>query len=1024
MNRGFQSRVAVTAAILALSPLALAQAQQDRPDRAVSSSPEILLRNWQADHGPNWHLRSNRNTGTLEMLYGGKAEPVFEANVNRNEDWYRLTRYWLAQSSAMHGVLGQDLVEDKVVFLPLAQSNTTDKMTVSLRQQIGGIPVEDGRVNALYDLEGSLLSLHTTAAPSVADRRTKPTFSERQARAKAPQVFAELAGVPALEVREANLVFAHVDDQEVRRWTLAWQIDVQNIEAPTPVGKLITLDAHTGEFLKSAETVHFFDVNGTINAMASPGTEADHPGNPPVATPVPYVQLNSSAGTTFTDGDGNFSYPGVNSPLNITVAFNGTYTNANNDQGADYSVTFNNVQPNQSNTLLMNASPTEFVTAEANAYISIAELRDWITTRIPTDTTPNFNGPANCNLDSSCNAFFNGNSTNYYNEAGSCNNTAFSAVVAHEMGHWLNVLYGTGNGSDGIGEGNADVFALYLYDDPVMGRFFFTTGGSVRNGNNTRQYCGDGNGGCYGGVHADGEVWMGAAWNIREYLNASMGNAAGDLHADLLFLGWMNSFNQTTIDSIMEIQWLTLDDDDGNINNGTPNYQDIDDGFTDQGFPGFDLPFITFANEDLIDNTTNEVGPYVASIDMVASFNPPVAAGTLHYQVNNGAWQEVAMVNTSGNTWSGGIPGVPSPATVLYYFEGEDNTGGTSTFPESGQAGAFTFYVGIFTEFLVNDFEGATNEGWVSGAPGDDATTGIWERGDPIGTASQPEDDHTGNGVNCWFTGQGSQGGSLGQNDVDGGTTTLLSPIFDATGAANPEISYWRWFDNNGNSTVNDTLVIDISNDGGSSWVNVETIGPNGFGTDGGWLQHSFDVTAFVTPTNNMRMRFQTSDLNGGSIVEAAIDDVQGFSLDPSSVDLGTKYCTPAVPNSTGFPAFLSAVGNPNAAANDVTLTVTLLPTNEFGYFLNGTAQDFITPPGSSGNLCLGGSLGRYNALPEIFNSGIAGTGSLVLDLTNTPSALGPQTIMSGETWNFQCWYRDSADVTSNFSDAVSVTFN
>ncbi|MCP3916270.1 MAG: hypothetical protein GY711_12005 [bacterium] len=30
-----------------------------------------------------------------------------------------------------------------------------------------------------------------------------------------------------------------------------------------------------------------------------------------------------------------------------------------------------------------------------------------------------------------------------------------------------------------------------------------------------------------------------------------------------------------------------------------------------------------------------------------------------------------------------------------------------------------------------------------------------------------------------------------------------------------------------------------------------------------------------------------------------------------------------------------------------------------------------------------------------------------------------------GETWNFQCWYRDNnPGPTSNFTDAVSVTFN
>ena len=78
-----------------------------------------------------------------------------------------------------------------------------------------------------------------------------------------------------------------------------------------------------------------------------------------------------------------------------------------------------------------------------------------------------------------------------------------------------------------MGAGSADVFAMYCYDDSVVGRFFTTGGGSVRNGTNNRQFCGDNNPGCYSGVHANGEVWMGAAWKVRQNLKSSLGPAAG-----------------------------------------------------------------------------------------------------------------------------------------------------------------------------------------------------------------------------------------------------------------------------------------------------------------------------------------------------------------------------------------------------------------------------------------------------------------------------------------------------------------
>jgi hypothetical protein len=80
---------------------------------------------------------------------------------------------------------------------------------------------------------------------------------------------------------------------------------------------------------------------------------------------------------------------------------------------------------------------------------------------------------------------------------------------------------------------------------------------------------------------------MGAAWKIRDQLNRSLGELRGDRVADALFLSWQIAFDQRTIASIIEAQWLLLDDDDGDLGNGTPHLGEIDTGFTIQGFPGF-----------------------------------------------------------------------------------------------------------------------------------------------------------------------------------------------------------------------------------------------------------------------------------------------------------------------------------------------------------------------------------------------------------------------------------------------------
>lgn len=169
-----------------------------------------------------------------------------------------------------------------------------------------------------------------------------------------------------------------------------------------------------------------------------------------------------------------------------------------------------------------------------------------------------------------------------------------------------------------------------------------------------------------------------------------------------------------------------------------------------------------------------------------------------------------------------------------------------------------------------------TDLGWTAGVAGDTATTGVWERVDPVGTSAQPENDHTdGAGVFAYVTGQGNVGGGLGDNDVDGGFTTLVSRTFDLSGLGDPTIGYWRWYSNDqGSSPNDDVFTVDISDDGGANWTNLEVVGPSGPGTAGGWIYASFRVSEFVTPTDDVVLRFIAEDADPGSIVEAAVDDV------------------------------------------------------------------------------------------------------------------------------------------------------
>ncbi|MEM6674323.1 MAG: hypothetical protein AAF726_15870 [Planctomycetota bacterium] len=996
-----------------------AQTDASSDPTGPTSSPDRLLENWRAEYGSSWRTLQNPRTGTLEMLYGGNARSPFEPSVSDPEQWVIAARHWVAETYAMHGLEDEQLDTPRFSYLPLGQGNTTDKVTVRLEQSVGGVPVEDGAVNVLFDASGRLLSLHATGAPEVEDPTGQPTIDGGFATLVAARAFRDEFDVAPTSSANTRLVHAHIDDGEVRRWPLVWQVEVTwEMDGAQPIGRRYSVDAHGRTVLKSENTIHNFDVFGTVRSNASPGTEADHSGNPPTPLAMPRVRIQSSAGNVETDRDGNFNITGVNSPIDLTVDFFGRFTNVNNDAGPDYTITFQNVQPNVQNNLLMNPSPTQFITAEANAQLHVNVLRDWIVDRFPTDNTADFRATANINQNSNCNAFFNGNSINHFTRGGGCNNTSFSTVVAHEMGHWLNVRYGTGNGSDGMGEGNADVFAMYCYDDPVVGRFFSTNGGIVRTGTNLRQFCGDTNPGCYGGVHANGEVWMGAAWKLRENLNVTLGNAGGDLVADLLFLGWLNGFNQTQIRSIIEIQWLTLDDDDGNIDNGTPNYLDIDAGFRTQGFPGFDLDLITIENVTELADTTDQTGPYVVDANIFPNFGSTIVAAELNYRSGTtGAFTVVPMTNLGGTLYRGDIPGQTSPARVEYFVSATDLDGQTETFPLEGQDDPVIFRIGVTREIFATDFESGP-AGFVGGEPGDTATTGIWELGDPIGTAAQPENDNTNPGVNCWFTGQGTPGGGLGENDIDNGRTTLLSPIFDGTGGL-LELDYWRWYSNDtGGEPNTERFRVELSNDGGATYAEVESVGPAGEGTSGGWFRSIVDLSSVPTSAQ-MRLRFIAADRpnNGGAVVEAAVDDIRIISLE-STVNAPQRYCI-SNPNSTGTAATIDVAGSQQISANDFLLQSQGLPPNSFGLFFFGDAQTQAPIVNSQGTICVAGTLFR---LPAV-QAALFGTAFYPVDFTDaTTNAVQ---ITAGSTWNFQMWFRDAigGQVTSNTTDGIQVEF-
>ncbi|MEM6676010.1 MAG: hypothetical protein AAF726_24385, partial [Planctomycetota bacterium] len=138
---------------------------------------------------------------------------------------------------------------------------------------------------------------------------------------------------------------------------------------------------------------------------------------------------------------------------------------------------------------------------------------------------------------------------------------------------------------------------------------------------------------------------------------------------------------------------------------------------------------------------------------------------------------------------------------------------------------------------------------------------------------------------------------------------------------------------------------------------------------------------------------------------------------------VGRQYCS-AMQNSSGHTAWLAMFGDQGTTSTK-SAVASSLPSSQFVLLLNSLQDGFTSQPGgSSGNLCLGGAIGRMGSV--IAPIGADRTATIPVDPTRLETPNGFRATQPGETWHFQGWYRDTVGgtVTSNFTNAVEVELN
>lgn len=841
---------------------AYSQEWQERPYEAEVVSAWDLLQIRHPD------LRFERDRLGRTFLYG--------APICYGETQQEAVDRFLDEYAVLFGIYGSDL---ELIF----ESDLKNRSATvfAYRQVIDGVPVEYSAFRLLVrpDIETGDMAVvyaagHLALEPVVGYAPVLLTSDEALLIAKDALMDENLPNWS-----QADLVIqASAALRDSSR--LVYLVHGSNPDPSQIADWSVLVDPELGEVLDIRNEIIHADVAGQVRGRVSQNNRPDTVTNPPVDQPVGGVTVAIPAGSsTLADTDGSFVVPhGGTAPVNLNSTLVGEWVVVQNEAGVNLNVVTPATPPGPA-TVNLNPVADDVVQAEVNAFHYTNVTHDFYRERAGTGN-PGIDIVLNCNVNilDTCNAFYSpgAQSINFFQAGGGCVNTSYASVVSHEYGHFIVNRLGLAQGA--FGEGFGDLMSIMIYDDPIIGHDFLGPGTQVRDpiAANVQFPCPQ------TGVHFCGQILGATFWRIRENFGSTYGSAEGLNQIQQIFVDWslltVGGSGDNSAHPQTAIEMLTVDDDDGTIDNGTPNFLEICDAFAAHSIDCPVLPniLISYPQGRPESIAPLQDTPIQVQVQSGVAIPDPVS-GLLFFRQGAVPFQSVPLQNVAFEQYLGMIPAQSCGDPVQYFITFQDTAGGSHSSPPGGASSPFEAPVFSSQDFVIDDSL-ETDLGWVVGAPSDTATTGVWVRVDPLGTVAAPGADHSEIGSLCWVTGQGSVGGGQGENDVDGGATTLFTPIMDLTGGLDPSVTlsveYWRWYANGtGASPYSDIFVIEITNDL-TNWVNVETIGPaNGENTNGGWIQHSFDPSTLIPLTSTVQMRFIASDLDLGSIVEAGIDD-------------------------------------------------------------------------------------------------------------------------------------------------------
>jgi hypothetical protein len=582
-----------------------------------------------------------RSRGQIRRVYGANfgggatSSEAAQGFVNGHAHMFGVDAADLVPSNRMGGDAVQPLMYDRV-------TGEYKFHLVHYSQHKDGIPVFRGDLRVLCRNEPGSPVVHASSAL----RDLKGFSVGAQMQSNAGRSFyvglkfaaarkAARAAVPGLVnfTRPQVVVWAGVDDMDV---------------LATVALKFVGDDA--GPVYQEDQLLEV-DVTGNVGGRATQGSGAEQCGAV-TSTNMPYARANIGGSVAFANVNGDFSISnGGSGAVTVDSGVRGQYFRVFHQPTGLTTVLSQDVTPPGPANFLHNSSNTEFRRGEVNAYIHANVVRDFVLDINPAYPTiggqTEFSMTVNEGFSGFCpgNAQYQGSNLRFCAAGSVYPNTAWSSVVYHEYGHHLVSAAGSGQGQ--YGEGMADTVSNLIFDESGTGfGFFGNCNQPLREADNTKQYP------CSGGVHECGRLISACVWHTRNALQSSNPSSYRSI-LDHLTINSILLHTGSSITPAITTDFLVLDDNDGDLSNGTPHETEILDGFGQHNM----LPVPPPANDSCVDAIAICPGTSRSGNTISASSDGSSSCGSsssspdawYHYTPNSNGTGTFSLCNAGSN---------------------------------------------------------------------------------------------------------------------------------------------------------------------------------------------------------------------------------------------------------------------------------------------------------------------------------------------------------------------------------------